>query len=201
MNSVTLTDLSKSFQDQTVFDRLSLTLAPGFTCLYGPSGCGKSTLLSILAGNEEADKGTISGIVAPVTVLFQEPRLFPNVSAIKNVTAPLRDKDALTKARHLLHSLSLTEEDLDKKTEELSGGMQQRVALARAILFAKENNGNLVLLDEPFRGLDAERRAKVASLLLDSLSDKIVLVVTHDAEDTALLRATPIQFHTLTAEE
>lgn len=194
MSIITVTDLSKSFGGVTVFSDLNLMLKRGFTCLYGPSGCGKTTLGRILAGLERADGGSVQGLVDETTVLFQEPRLLSSVSALTNVSCVSERRDAAQAATDLLAALGFSQEDCQKKPSELSGGMQQRVAIARALLYAEERQSTFVLLDEPFRGLDGETKAQAASLLKQRLSDRIVLVITHDEEDAVLLAAAVISF-------
>lgn len=184
---ILLSKLSKSFGTNRLFDELSFSLDRGVYCLGGPSGCGKTTLGRILVGLEKADGGTVSGVVGHPVILFQEQRLLPSVSALRNVSCVSRNKDALSDAAALLKRLGFSEEDMDKHPNALSGGMQQRVAIARALLFAKEYEGNLALLDEPFRGLDPDMKAVVANMIREELADRAVLVITHDESDASLL--------------
>lgn len=196
---ITLSKLTKSFGGNRLFTDLSGTLTEGIYCLQGPSGCGKTTLGRVLAGLEQADSGSVTGIIGRPVILFQEPRLLPSVSARKNVACVSRRKDALVGATALLRLLGFTSNDMDKKPDELSGGMQQRVAIARTLLFAAENEGNFVLLDEPFRGLDATTKEKAASLIRE-ISRRVVLVITHDESDAALLNGKTISFTDLQNE-
>jgi len=184
---ILLSNLSKSFGTNRLFDELSFSLDRGVYCLGGPSGCGKTTLGRILVGLEKADGGTVSGVVGHPVILFQEQRLLPSISALRNVSSVSKDKDALSDAATLLKRLGFSEEDMDKHPNALSGGMQQRVAIARALLFAKEYEGNLALLDEPFRGLDPDMKAVVADMIREELADRAVLVITHDESDASLL--------------
>ena len=195
--SIFVKDLKKSYGDHLVIDLPYLTLPIGITCLGGPSGCGKTTLARLLSGLEAPDGGQIEGRIGHPTVLFQETRLLPALSAHHNVACVSKDRDALTTAADLLRALGFEKEDLRKKPSALSGGMRQRVAIARALLFAKERGGNLVILDEPFRGLDPERKVQTAVLLQTMLQDKAVLVITHEAEEAALLGGTYLDFPSL----
>ncbi len=194
---IVLSELSKSFGNNRLFDDLSCTLTPGIYCLHGPSGCGKTTLGRILVGLEEADSGTVSGITGRPVILFQEPRLLPAVSARQNVACISRKKNALNEATALLLQLGFDKDDMEKKPDELSGGMQQRVAIARALLFAAENEGNLALLDEPFRGQDPVTKEKTAALIRERLAGRVVLVITHDDGDAALLDGKSLSFSNL----
>ena len=193
---ITLSGLTKSFGDNCIFTDLSCTLTDGIYCLQGPSGCGKTTLGRILAGLEKADSGSVTGVIGRPVILFQEPRLLPTISARKNVACVSHRKDALDGATALLRLLGFTSDDMDKKPDELSGGMQQRVAIARALMFAAENDGNFVLLDEPFRGLDPVTKEKAASLIRE-IPHRVVLVITHDESDADLLNGKSLSFSDL----
>ena len=94
----------------------------------------------------------------------------------------------------MLLSLGFHTEDLIKKPAELSGGMAQRTAIARAFLFSEERGGNLVILDEPFRGLDPESKATVATAITKRFSARHVLLITHDSSDAAMLRCPSLSF-------
>jgi len=177
--------LRKAYGEQILFSDLNLTLDRGFLVFGGPSGCGKTTLCRIAAGLEKPDHGKVSGVTGRPAVLFQEPRLLPSLSAVDNVACVSKKKNGRNAASALLMLLGFSVADLSKKPPALSGGMQQRVALARLILFASEYEGNLVVLDEPFRGLDPETKKKAAELLA-GLADRAVLLITHDAADAAL---------------
>jgi len=191
---ITVTDLKKSFGKAPIFEIPHLTLPQGITCLGGPSGCGKTTFARVLVGLERPDSGRVEGITADPVILFQEPRLLPSLSALKNVACVLGASDADAKATALLLLLGFRCEDLTKKPSELSGGMAQRTAIARALLFAEERGGNLVILDEPFRGLDPAMKETVAAELTARLADRHVLLITHDSTDAAMLACPALSF-------
>ena len=192
--SIEITNLKKSFSAHPLFFIENLTLNEGFTIVGGPSGCGKTTLGRIIAGLETYDSGTITGIIGNPTILFQESRLLPSISAIDNINVVCRSTKFKDLAKVLLHQLGFNDEDMKKRPSELSGGMMRRVAIVRAIVFAHESGGNFVLLDEPFTGLDPETKLKAASILYEYLKDKHVLVITHDEDDTSLLNGKSIVF-------
>ena len=132
------------------------------TVMIGPSGCGKSTLIRLLAGFERADSGSIMLNGAPVTgpardrlVLFQESALFPWMTTYDNVMYGPRARGEVTKETTDLAEFLITKVGLKdfrrKYPNQLSGGMQRRAELARAMI----NNPAVMILDEPFRGLDA----------------------------------------------
>ncbi|MGI6151531.1 MAG: ATP-binding cassette domain-containing protein [Christensenellales bacterium] len=143
----------------------------GRVCFFGPSGCGKTTLLRALS-----DRMTQSGM--RVAWVFQEDRLLPWASALDNVLLGGANKE---EAMALLSELGL-KDAADKRPGELSGGMKRRVALARALAF----QGDAMILDEPFKGLDAESKGIAAALLL-RLGPPLCLLVTHDREEATLL--------------
>jgi NitT/TauT family transport system ATP-binding protein len=170
-------------------DQVSLTAAPGeFTCLIGASGCGKSTLLSLVAGLDKPSAGEI-GVGGRVALMFQEPGLFPWLTAAANVELALRARGAgkaerRAKAAELLETVHLGGFG-KKRPHELSGGMRQRVALARALA----QDADVLLMDEPFGALDAMTR----DFLHDEL-DRVcagrnltVLFVTHNVREAVRL--------------
>jgi NitT/TauT family transport system ATP-binding protein len=171
-------------------DRLSLTLRTGeFVCIVGASGCGKSTLLSIVAGLDTATSGQVETGGQRVSMMFQEPALFPWLTARRNVELALR-ANRVPKAQRRLRAAQLLDTVhlgafADKRPHELSGGMRQRVALARALA----QDADVLLMDEPFGALDAMTR----DLLHDEL-ERIaaerglsVLFVTHNVREAARL--------------
>src|ERR1700759_5056406 len=170
-------------------DQVTLTSAPGeFTCLIGASGCGKSTLLSLVAGLDQPTSGEVT-VNGRVGLMFQEPGLFPWLTAAGNVELALRARKvprAERKARtlELLDAVHLGGFS-GKRPHELSGGMRQRVALARALA----QDADVLLMDEPFGALDAMTRD-----VLHGEIDRIcaarpltVLFVTHNVQEAVRL--------------
>ena len=171
-------------------DRVSLTVAPGeFVCLIGASGCGKSTLLSLVAGLDQPTAGSISTEGGRVTLMFQEPALFPWLTAARNVELALRARGVPKAQRRERCAELLDLVDLGgfggRRPHELSGGMRQRVALARALA----QDADVLLMDEPFGALDAMTR----DLLHEELEriwrqqGLTVLFVTHNVREAARL--------------
>ena len=171
-------------------DTVSLSVPAGdFTCLIGASGCGKSTLLSLVAGLEQPTAGEISVTARQVAMMFQEPALFPWLTAAGNVELALRARgigkaERRSRAAELLELVRLGGFG-GKRPHQLSGGMRQRVALARALA----QDADVLLMDEPFGSLDAMTR----DLLHDEL-DRIrdgrqltVLFVTHNVREAVRL--------------
>ena len=147
--------LYKRFGDKPVLEDVSLTVPEGaVVCLMAPSGWGKTTLLRCIAGLEKPDSGTVRDVPERIGYVFQEDRLCGHMSAVENVRLVTgRRMDLATIEAHLTE-LGLGGQ-LHQPVEELSGGQRRRVAIARAVCFG----GGLLLLDEPFKGLDAETRA------------------------------------------
>ena len=158
--SLDINGISKRFPGgaSIVLDNVSLSIAEGeFVCLLGASGCGKTTLLNLIAGLDEPTSGTITA-TGRTSLIFQEPALFPWLTAGKNIELALKASGVerakrKEKAQELLHLVHL-DRSYDQRPHELSGGMKQRVAIARAL--AQESK--ILLLDEPFAALDAITR-------------------------------------------
>jgi NitT/TauT family transport system ATP-binding protein len=176
---------------------IDLDVAPGeFIVLLGPSGCGKSTLLYLIAGLERETGGQIVSFGDPVegpspdrSLIFQETSLFPWLNVGQNVSfglsirgTPATERKAI--ARQALQRVGLSEA-MDKRPDELSGGMRQRVAVARALAMRPK----VLLMDEPFAALDVQTRAKMQTFLLDVWRDSgaSVLFVTHHIDEAVAL--------------
>jgi putative spermidine/putrescine transport system ATP-binding protein len=194
--TVDLRNLSRSFGTTRALDGLTLRLAPGeLVALLGPSGCGKTTALRIVAGFETADSGTVEvdgKDVSPVPaakrdmgMVFQSYSLFPNMSALDNVSFGLRMRrlgsaERQRRATDLLDMVGLAAQ-AKQYPHQLSGGQQQRVALARALAIEPR----VLLLDEPLSALDAKVRLQLREQIR-SLQQRLgttTLFVTHDQEE------------------
>ncbi len=177
---------------------VSLEVGNGeFVCLVGPSGCGKSTLLDIMAGLSKADSGRVIADGQPVEgpgrqrlVVFQEPALFPWLTAFGNVVFGLKLRPDLTnRQRREIATKYLALVGLEgfarASVHELSGGMKQRVALARALA----PDPDVLLMDEPFAALDAMTRDQLYSDIqrIWRESGKTILFVTHDVREAVCL--------------
>jgi iron(III) transport system ATP-binding protein len=205
-----LAGIGHAYAGVPVLEDVWLELRRGeITCLLGPSGCGKSTLLRIAAGVERQDAGRVLIAGTPVSdatrhlppeargigLIFQDFALFPHLSVTDNVTfglaGPLAERRA--RARVLLERVGLAGHG-GKYPHQLSGGEQQRLALARALA----PRPPILLMDEPFSGLDNRLRDGIRDQTLDILKEEgtAVLMVTHDpeeamrmADEIALMRA------------
>jgi NitT/TauT family transport system ATP-binding protein len=192
--AISLTEVSKVYGSGRsallALDQVSLTVAPGeFVCLIGASGCGKSTLLSLVAGLDSATSGEVSTGGQRVSLMFQEPALFPWLTAARNVELALRARGVPKTQRRewtaeLLHTVNLDGFG-DKRPHELSGGMRQRVAMARAL----GQDADVLLMDEPFGALDAMTRDLLHDELERICAERTltVLFVTHNVREAARL--------------
>ena len=173
--AITVRDVTLRYGDKLVLDRFSLEIPDrGLTALSGPSGCGKTTLLRVLAGLETRTSEAVDGVEASRTAfLFQEDRLLPWRTAGQHIT------DVLPRARRGERAdwLAFAELSGEENTypAALSGGMARRLALARCAALG----GQLLLLDEPFAGVDPERAARMMERLR-SLGVPVVLA-SHQA--------------------
>ena len=190
--TVELKEIYKSFGEKKVLAGLSHAFACGVNTVVGPSGCGKTTLLRIIAGLEIPDSGELlfdgKKRAEPVSFVFSEPRLFKGLSALDNaaVASSSGMKAGRKKAEGYLSVLGLSDA-LKITPDGLSAGMAQRVQIARALVSLSEGR-KLLLLDEPFRGLDPAAKANAAKLILNEAAGKTVICVTHEKDDIPLLK-------------
>lgn len=185
-SNIEVVAVSKAFGDVDVLDGFSMRIASGDrVCIMAPSGTGKTTLLRIVAGMEQSDSGRVDADTAPSTV-SQLSRLIEAFTASENLAVVAKDASELAHGLELLGLLIPDASSWEgKPVSELSGGMRRRVELARALA----HPSGTVILDEPFAGLDNAARRNAASILLDSLCDRTLIVATHDAHDAELLDA------------
>lgn len=180
--SIAFETVSFSYGKTVVLNEVTWHLPDhGVVCLWGASGCGKTTALRLLAGLEKPVGGTVSG-VGRVAMVFQEDRLLPWRTALQNVTLTGVGE---TSAREILATLGLTEQEMGTHPVHLSGGQQRRVALARAL--AAESD--ILLLDEPFNGLDEGTWQDVVPLIKKAAETRPVVLVTHIREQAQDLDA------------
>ena len=183
---ISVKNLCKSYGDTVVLDNFSLDASSEKpVCLMAPSGRGKTTLFNILLGLLPADSGEINGTADKrFSAVFQEDRLCEELSALMNlaIVSDNPDKQHLTQ---LLLSMGLEEDEIRRPVTELSGGQRRRVAILRAIV----SRSDIVMMDEPFKGLDDATRTQVITRIKENLGDRMLLVITHDEADAQLLGA------------
>lgn len=181
-------------------DKVNLKIAKGeFVSIIGHSGCGKSTVLNIVAGLYQATEGGIILDGKEVNepgperaVVFQNHSLLPWMSAYENVELAVKrvfkgKKSKAEMKEWIEYNLSLVHMDhaMDKRPDEISGGMKQRVGIARALAMEPQ----VLLLDEPFGALDALTRAHLQDSLMEIQKDlgNTVIMITHDVDEAVLL--------------
>lgn len=176
---IRISHLYKKYGQQVIYDDFSCTFEDGRKYLIaGESGIGKTTLLRMIASLEDCDSGSVD-IEGEKTfaVVFQEDRLIEDMSAVENVrlVSPHLSEET---ARKELAEL-LPEDQLDKPVSELSGGMRRRTALVRAML----NDGRIIILDEPFAGLDEDNRRRALAFIDKKQNGRTVLLCSHEDDD------------------
>lgn len=181
--------LNKSFGDKQVLRDFSARFPQGRrSCVMGSSGCGKTTLLNILLGLEKPNSGEITGLPERISAVFQEDRLCPQFSALANLRLVTGKRVPAETLRTHLHALGLGE-SLSLPVCELSGGMRRRVAVARAMLY----DAPLIMLDEPFKGLDETTKQMTMDYVRTCCCGRTLIFVTHDAAEAAYLSETVIR--------
>ena len=187
----------EDYENMPIIDDISLELRENeFVALIGPSGCGKSTIFNMISGLVKIDSGQVfidgkesTGETGKVSYMYQKDLLLPWEKIIDNAALPLRirgynKKDARKQVKKYFKLFGLEGFEY-KYPHQLSGGMRQRAALMRTYVSSKD----IILLDEPFGGLDAITRLKMQNWLLGIL-DKLqvsILFITHDIEEAIFL--------------
>ena len=194
---ITIKNIQKTFGAKQVLNGIDYELEDGgIYCLMSPSGMGKTTLLRILMDLENPDGGNVQGLGRnDIAVMFQENRLLEWMNAIDNVAVMrkgIRDKKMKQEIEENLKQI-LPADCLHQPVAQLSGGMKRRVALARAMNYPSK----LIILDEPFTGLDRETKLEVIDYILKMRQNRILLVATHGVEDAAMLGAKVIHLEEL----
>ena len=187
-----LKNVSLSYGDLRVLRDVSLRLDPGERiAVMGLSGCGKTSLLRVIAGLQSPDSGTVERTARRLSFVFQEPRLLPWLTAEENVRLVLPDAHQGEDAAAWLSRFGLGDA-ADKLPAELSGGMQQLVSLARALVCTPD----FLLLDEPFKALDAAAKQNAIATVSDG-TDAAIILVTHDACEAESLGCRVMDFSEL----
>lgn len=207
MEILTLKNISFSYKDKLIFDNYNFVInKEEIIAIIGPSGCGKSTLLKIINGLETEYSGDVllDGVNVnnipvnkrDIVLMFQDNLLFPHMTIFENIEFSLKMKkypkhkiknmvDEVAKDIHL-------QDKLNKYPRELSGGQQRKVALARAVI----SKPKLLLLDEPFTGLDKEIKLEIMNLvrIIREKYNTSIIFVTHDLSEAEYLEAKCIEF-------
>ncbi len=172
-----LNNVSVTFDGKKVIDDTSVSFPDsGLVTINGPSGCGKSTLLRAIMDLQKYKGEIITDENAVISAVFQESNLMPWLTAAENVAAVCDiNEENMSRAKQLLSILGLSYDDADKHPNELSVGMMRRVAAARAMMIRSD----ILILDEPFAGLDENNIITVSNLLFSNKNEQLILLVTH----------------------
>ncbi|MBQ7760746.1 MAG: ABC transporter ATP-binding protein [Clostridia bacterium] len=169
-------NLSKRFGKKVVFDDYTTEILDNkINYLVGPSGSGKTTLLRILSGLDKDFNGSIDSNLQKISIVFQEPRLFPNLTIEENIRIVSESEDSIDEILKIVE----LENDAKLLPKELSGGMKMRVALARALFY----DGDIFIMDEPFSALDDELKERMIPKIFKLLKNKTILIVSHDLNE------------------
>lgn len=185
VSNITFSGVSKSYDEKPVLKDFSFDFKDGKRySVSAPSGGGKTTLLRLLSGLEPADSGEISTGGARFSFCFQQDILFENLNAEQNIIASL-PRNAVTreKVKDMICRI-LPLDQLSKPVKEFSGGMRRRVSVVRALLAAYD----VLLLDEPFAGLDNETAVTLCNLIDESLDGRTLIIATHDNFSAEILK-------------
>ncbi len=189
---IEIKNLSKRYGDERVLKNFSHTFKDGsFTCIMGKSGSGKTTLLSILMGLEKKDGGCVVGLEdVKISAVFQENRLCENLTALLNVKI-ITDMGKGYAKEDIVRCFRKVGIDVEnnKTVCEFSGGMKRRVAIVRALLA----DFDVLIMDEPLKGLDDETRKDTIELIKEYTVGKIVIMTTHDSDEPKLFGAEVLQ--------
>jgi ABC-type nitrate/sulfonate/bicarbonate transport system, ATPase component len=188
--SFILSDIHKKFGDLYVLKDLNMQVEEHkLICILGPSGCGKTTLLNIISGVFPPDRGELSGFSdKTISYLFQETRLLPWKTVEENIDFVLKDKLPKEQRADIVKryvDMVGLEDFKNYYPGKLSGGMKQRVAIARAFAYPAD----ILLMDEPFKGLDLHLKTTLMHAFADLwlMDQRSVFFVTHDIDEALLL--------------
>lgn len=181
-------NLSFSYGEKQVISNFSLNLKSGERIwLSGPSGCGKTTLIKLISGLLKPEKGEIILDSKEVSAVFQENRLLPFKTVLENITLVGGDSQ---RGLYCLEKLGIGE-TANLKPSKLSGGMKRRAAIARALSVPFD----LLILDEPFNGIDEKNLNRTIDLINEVCLDKTVILITHSQNEAKLLNAKKIEIN------
>ncbi|NBI91206.1 ATP-binding cassette domain-containing protein [Lachnospiraceae bacterium] len=174
---IIINHLSKKFGEKQVLKDFSLRIKEGTSLtIMAPSGKGKTTLLKILAGLETADEGYIEGLEnKKISIVFQEDRLCPALNALDNIRLVCGKEMKGNQIYQELETVGLKGNE-KYPIRDLSGGMKRRIAIVRALIVPYD----ILLLDEPFSGLDIENKRKMINYIKEKNKTRPMILVTHD---------------------
>lgn len=172
-----INNLVKRFGSKVIFDNFSIEFQDNsVNYILGESGIGKTTLLRIISGLDKSYKGETQAEGLKISYVFQEPRLFPNLTVRENIE--ISAESSLHRVEEILDMLELSDE-AESLPSSLSGGMKMRIALARALY----SDGDVFLMDEPFGALNDELKLRILPDIFKYLEGKTVIIVSHNVEE------------------
>ncbi|MCI6693869.1 MULTISPECIES: ATP-binding cassette domain-containing protein [unclassified Clostridium] len=176
---IVIENLKKRYNDKVVLNNFNYTFKDKtISFIMGASGVGKTTLIKILMGLVQADDGKVIGINnKKISVVFQEDSLCENLSVLLNIKLVCENISNLEIEKSL--ELLDLKDCMHKRVRELSGGMKRRIAIIRALLY----DFDLLIMDEPFKGLDKETKIKVMDFVISKLENKSAIIITHDMDE------------------
>ncbi len=179
--SIVLSNITKYFGTNKVLEDFNLTVEENSRlCIMGESGSGKTTLLNIIAGITKPDTGTVTGIDKNrIGFVFQDDRLVEELTVYRNIKLVCNKSVTKAVVSKALETVGLSAGLVDVKVSTLSGGMKRRVAILRALLC----DSDIILMDEPTKGLDDENKQIVIDYIINKTENKILVCVTHDREE------------------
>lgn len=184
-NPIIINSLTVQYDDNKVIDDFSYTIEPGRCyAIMGASGIGKTSLINAIMGLIPYT-GTIScGENLKISAVFQEDRLCEGMSASRNIKIVCDSKEQISRIPGLMSDFGLSD-CVSRKVRNLSGGMKRRVAIIRALL----SSHNLLIMDEPFKGLDETTRLAVMHSVRKETPDDTILMITHDISEAEFFNA------------
>ena len=188
--AIAIRGVTKRFGDHLVLDGIGLELERGtVTAVTGPNGSGKTTAARLLLGLETPDTGTVEGMAGlRRAAVFQDDRLCGHLDAVANVQLVL-NRDRRADAMGELARVGLASAALEKPVRNLSGGQRRRVAIARAMAVGAD----LIILDEPFTGLDVDAKPEVMAYVRERLTGRTALLISHDPAEVTFFGAREVR--------
>lgn len=177
--NIVFENINKKYNDKVVLNNFNNIFEDkAISFITGTSGVGKTTLIRILMNLEKADSGKIIGTEDKrISAVLQEDSLCENLSVLLNIKLVCKDISEL-EIENALELVNL-KECINKRVRELSGGMKRRIAIIRALLY----DFDLLIMDEPFKGLDLDTRCRVMDFVISKIENKSVIIITHDMND------------------
>lgn len=181
---IELKELTKTYDGHKVLDNFSLKINDGAKiALMGPSGCGKTTLFMILSGLVKPDSGEVTMPESTrFSAVFQDDRLCENLSLYANLKIVCNSDEKRAEIASAINLLGLKGHE-NKYASTLSGGMKRRASVIRAMLA----DFDVLVLDEPFNGLDPETKKLTADYILSKLNGRTLIMITHNSDDVELI--------------